>query len=334
MVSEGAEMKASVHGHDGPRTTPQFSDNQPGEARTFAQEAERSRASGTERPSAEGGAQQRSAQQTFARDARASGADPGKNREPPGVSGDTNAGYRGADPAAGYYHPFTQNYSYAPFGAFPFGHPYATPPVWPFVPPPVFGLPPFGAMPPGSLYPEMMPFGFQPIPDPSAQASDPMRAVNPYASISGLWNMFRWFWSYVMSWWMWIFSGAPRGVPMPQNGGASVDVILRMATAQADLMHQMFLKAAEVADHTRKACQAFAEQAGPAYAPFGSSPGFAPPGSPGNARPGAPVDLEKLRQSLQTMDPVQAAQVMHAVQVVQAMEGARRRQQATGSFGW
>jgi hypothetical protein len=51
---------------------------------------------------------------------------------------------------------------------------------------------------------------------------------------------------------MWIFSGIPRGVPLPQSGSPS----LRMATAQTDIMHQILLKAAEVADHTRKACQA------------------------------------------------------------------------------
>jgi hypothetical protein len=336
MTSENAQMKPSSRGHVGSGTTPQFSDNQPGGARTFAQEADRSRthnASGTGRPSADGGAQQGSAQQTFARDARASGADARQYSEQPGVSDDANAGHRGADPGAGYYsHPFTHNYSYSPFGPPPFGPPpfgYS----WPFPPPPYFGFPPFGAT-QGSVYPGMMPFGFPPFPDPSTQAVDPMRAAYPYAAMSGPWNMFRWLWSYITSWWMWIFSGFPRGVPPAQNSSPSVDAILRTAAAQADLMHQMLLKAAEVADHTRKACHAFAEQGGMAYAPFGLNAAFATPGWSAMARPGAPVDMEKLRQSLQTMDPVQAAQVVHAVQVVQAMDDARRRQQATGSFGW
>jgi hypothetical protein len=337
MASENAQMKPSLRGQVSPGTTPQFSDNQPGGAGTFAQEAERSRTynvSGTQRPFADGGAQQNSAQQTFARDARATGADARQYREQEGVSGDTNAGHRTADPGAGYYsHPFTHNYSYPPFGPPPFGYPPGMAHFWQFAPPPYFGFPPFGAA-PGSAYPGMMPFGFQPFPDPSPQAADPMRAAYPYAMMPGLWNTFRWLWSYITSWWMWIFSGLPRGVPLPQNGNPPVDAILRMATAQADLMYQMLLKAAEVADHTRKACQAFAEQGGMAYAPFGWNAAFATPGSSATAHPGAPVDMEKLRQSLQTMDPVQAAQVMHAVQVVQAMDDARRRQQATGPFGW
>nr|UXE44361.1 hypothetical protein Hi04_10k_c209_00023 [uncultured bacterium] len=336
MASESAQMKPPLHGHGGPSTTPQFSDNQFG-GRTVAQEAERSRthnASGTEPPFVDGAAQQGSAQQTFARDARASGADARQYREQPDVSGDTNAGHRAADPGAGHYsHPFTHNYSYPPFGPPPFGYPFGMAQFWPFPPPPYFGFPPFGTA-PGSVYPGMMPFGFQPFPDPSAQAADPTRAAYPYATMPGLWNMFRGLWSYMTSWWMWIFSGVPRGVPLPQNGSPSVDAMLRMATAQADLMHQMLLKAAEVADHTRKACQAFAEQGGMAYAPFGSNAAFATPGSSATARPGAPVDMDKLRQSLQTMDPVQAAQVIHAVQVVQVMDDARRRQQATGSFSW
>jgi hypothetical protein len=337
MVSERAEMKASLHGQADPRTAPQFSNNQPGGTRTFTQDTERSRTqrtSGPESMSADGGAQRPGAQQTFAGGPRAGGADAAKHKEHPGFSADTNAGYRTADPAAGYYHPFAQNYSYPPFAPFPFGYQSGMAPFWPFMPPPFFGLPPFGATSSSAVYPGMMPLGFQPFSDQSAQAADPMRAVHPYASISGLWNVFRWLSSYITWWWTWIFSGIPRGVPPPQNGSPSVDAILRTATAQADLMHQILLKAAEVVDHTRKACQAFAEQSGAACAPLGSTAAFATPGSPGTARPGAPVDMEKLKQSLQTMDPVQAAQVLHAVQVVQAMDSAHRRQQAAGPFGW
>jgi hypothetical protein len=342
MASESAQMKPSSHGHVGPGATPQSSDNQFGGARAFAQGAERSRthnATNTEPPFSDGGAQQGSAQQTFARDARAGGADGGQYREQPGVSGDANAGYRAADAGAGYYsHPFTHNYSYPPFGPSPFGpppfgYPFGMAHFSPFAPPPYFGFPPFGAA-PGSAYPGTMPFGFQPFSDPLAQAADPTRMAYPYATMPGPWNMFRWLWSYITSWWMWIFSGFARGAALPQNGGPPVDAILQIAAAQADLMHQMLLKAAEVADHTRKACQAFAQQGGMAHAPFGLNAAFAPPGSSATARPGAPVDMEKLRQLLQTMDPVQAAQVVHAVQVVQAMEDARRRQQAAGAFGW
>jgi len=331
MGSERAESQPSSHGHDSPRMTPQA-------AGTYARREETGQAraqhtSGAETSSGNGGTQQRSGQQTFAGDGQARNADSENHRQQSGFSADSNAYYRAADPAAGYYHPFAQNYSY-PFGPFPFGYPSGMAPFWPFAPPPFFGFPPFGAAPPGPSYPGMMPFGFQPFPDQSAQSADPMRTAYPYASVSGWWNMLRLLWSHVTSWWMWVFSGVPRGVPLPQNGSPSFDAILRMATAQADLMHQILLKAAEVADHTRKACQAFAEQGGAAYAPFGSTAPFAAPGSPGTARPGAPVDMERLKQLLQAMDPVQAAQVMHAVQVVQAMDSAHRRQQPATPFGW
>jgi len=181
--------------------------------------------------------------------------------------------------------------------------------------------------------PGMMPFAFPPFLDQSGQSADPMRSAYPYASAFGWWNVLRSLWYSVTSWWMWIFSGVPRGVPLPQNASPSFDPMLRMAMAQADVMHQMLLKAAEVLDEIRNACQAFAEHGGAAYAPFSSTAAFSTAGSPGMARPVGPVDMEKLKQSLQTMDPIQAAQVLHAVHIVQAMDGAHRRQQAAGS-GW
>jgi hypothetical protein len=372
MVSGRNDAKPTLHGHEGPRMTPQFSDNQPAGTHTSRQETEQSRAqraSGTETPSGSG-TQQRDAQQTFAGDTRARGADAENHRQQSGFSADANAYYRAADAAAGYHHPFAQNYFYTPFGQYPFGHspfghPAGTAPFWPFGPPPSFSFPPFAGMPQGSLFPGMMqfapgmmpfapgmmPFVFPPFSDQSGQSIDPMRSAYPYASVFGWWNMLRSLWYSITSWWMWTFSGGPRGVPLPQNASPSFDPILRMAMAQADVMHQMLLKAAEVLDEVRKACQAFAEHGGAAYAPFGSTaafstagspstPGSPPtpgspstPGSPGMARPVGPVDMEKLKQSLQTMDPIQAAQVLHAVHVVQAMDGAHRRQQAAGS-GW
>jgi hypothetical protein len=348
MVSGRTDAKPTLHGHDGPRMAPPFSDNQPVGTHTSRQETEQSRAqraSGTETPSGSAGTQQRDAQQTFAGDTRARSADAENHRQQSGFSADANAYYRAADAAAGYHHPFAQNYFYAPFGQYPFGpspfgHPSGTAPFWPFGPPPSFSFPPFAGMPQGSLFPGMMqfapgmmPFAFPPFLDQSGQSADPMRSAYPYASAFGWWNVLRSLWYSVTSWWMWIFSGVPRGVPLPQNASPSFDPMLRMAMAQADVMHQMLLKAAEVLDEIRNACQAFAEHGGAAYAPFSSTAAFSTAGSPGMARPVGPVDMEKLKQSLQTMDPIQAAQVLHAVHIVQAMDGAHRRQQAAGS-GW
>jgi hypothetical protein len=360
MVSERTETKPSLHGHDGPGMTPQYPDNQPAGTHTSKQETEQSRAqraSGTETSSGDAGAQQRGAQQTFTGDTRARSADAENSKQQSGFSADPNAYYRAADAAAGYYHPFAQNYFYPPFGQYPFGpapfgYPSGIAPFWPFGPPPSFGFPPFGGMPQGPFHPGVMPFGFPPFSDPAGQSADPMRAGHPFASAFGWWNMLRSLWYYITSWWMGIFSGVPRGMPLPQNASPSFDPILRMAMAQADVMHQMLLKAAEVVDHTRKAYQAFTEHGAAAYAPFGSTAAFSTPGwpstpgspsapgspstpgSPGMARPVGPIDMEKLKQSLQTMEPVQAAQVLHAVHVVQAMDVAHRRQQASGSGWW
>lgn len=343
MVSERAEAQPSLHSPNGPRIAPQFSDNQPAGSRASRPDTEWSRAqrvSGTETASADGGAQQCGAQQTFAGDARTNSAEAasGSHRPQSDFSADTNAHYRAAEAAAGY-NPFTQNHFSTPFGQYPFGpppfgYPFGMAPPWPPGPPPFFGFPPFGAMPQGAPVPGMMPFGFSPFAGQSGQFADPMQAAYPYANAAGWSNMLRSLWSYLTSWTMWIFSGAPRGVPLPQNGNPSFEAILRMMMAQADIMHQMLLKAAEVVDHARKACQAFAEQSGTAYTPFGSATAFSTPGSPGTARPGGHVDIETLKQSLRTMDPVQAAQVLHAVQVMQAMDGVHRRQHAAGPSGW
>ena len=145
--------------------------------------------------------------------------------------------------------------------------------------------------------------------------------------------MLRGLWSNVASWWTWMFSGIPRAAPVAQNTAFPFDATMRMAMTQAESMHQMLLKMAEFFIQICKAHQAFAEQGWTMYAPSGSTAAPPTPASPSTARPGAPVDVEQLKQLLQTMDPIQAAQVLHAVQLVQAMDYVHRRQ-AAGTPVW
>ena len=44
--------------------------------------------------------------------------------------------------------------------------------------------------------------------------------------------------------------------------------------------------------------------------------------------PNGSIDMDKLKQCLQSMDPMQAARVMHAVQMMQAMEAMLKRRRS------
>jgi hypothetical protein len=84
----------------------------------------------------------------------------------------------------------------------------------------------------------------------------------------------------------------------------------------------------QVAYQTHRVCEFFAENGGPSngqYGPFAPSSERSPSEGPNGS-----VDMDKLKQCLQSMDPMQAARVVHAVQMMQAMEAIlkRRRSQA------
>ena len=101
----------------------------------------------------------------------------------------------------------------------------------------------------------------------------------------------------------------------------------------AELWHDWFEAMSQVAYQTHRACEFLAENGAPSngqYGPFDSGPSRSPSEGPDGS-----IDMDKLKQCLQSMDPMQAARVMHAVQTMQAMEamlrGRRRANEAEGA---
>jgi hypothetical protein len=99
--------------------------------------------------------------------------------------------------------------------------------------------------------------------------------------------------------------------------------MLRLAMAQAEFWHHAFHTLALMAQQARKAYEPFADHA-PGFSGPGNSGGAAAPGGAAEAPDGS-VDMHKLRESLKSMDPIQAGQVLHAVQTMQAMDMMRRK---------
>jgi hypothetical protein len=103
----------------------------------------------------------------------------------------------------------------------------------------------------------------------------------------------------------------------------------RLGTMFAELWHDWFEAMSEVAYQTHRACEFLAENGGPLNNRYGFFDSRFP-GAPFEGMNGS-IDMDKLRQSLQSMDPMQAARVMHAVQVMQAMEAMLKRRRSRAS---
>jgi hypothetical protein len=107
----------------------------------------------------------------------------------------------------------------------------------------------------------------------------------------------------------------------------------RLGTVFVELWHDWFEALSEVAYQTHRAWDFLAENDGP----LNSRRGFF--GSRFSRGPfegmNGSIDMDKLKECLQSMDPMEAARVMHAVQLVQAMEAMlrRRRSRAKGDDG-
>lgn len=101
---------------------------------------------------------------------------------------------------------------------------------------------------------------------------------------------------------------------------------LRFSMMLAELWHDWFEAMSEVAYRTHRACEFFAENGGHSngrYGPFDfRSPRGQSDGSDG------PIDMDKLKQCLQSMDPMQATRVMYAVQMMQALEAMAKRRRS------
>jgi hypothetical protein len=88
------------------------------------------------------------------------------------------------------------------------------------------------------------------------------------------------------------------------------------------LWREWFETMSQVAYQTHRACEFFVQNGSLTngrFGPFDSSP---------SSRQHDSIDMDKLKQCLQSMDSIQAARVMHAVQAMQAMEDTLKRQRS------
>ena len=121
---------------------------------------------------------------------------------------------------------------------------------------------------------------------------------------------------------------------MHPSGSDTPESDPRLSMMLAELWHDWFEAMSEVAYRTHRACEVLAENGGLSnggYGPFA----FRSPRGPSDGS-GGPIDLDKLKQCLQSMDPIQATRVMHAVQMMEALEAMvrRRRSRAQEESPW
>jgi len=93
------------------------------------------------------------------------------------------------------------------------------------------------------------------------------------------------------------------------DSSARVDMVL------AEFWHDWFEVLSQVAYETHRACEFLAENGG--RSSRGPSEGL-----------NVSIDMDKLKDCLRPMEPVQATQVMHAVRMMQAMEAMLKRQRS------
>lgn len=124
----------------------------------------------------------------------------------------------------------------------------------------------------------------------------------------------------------------PSDTDIPESG-------IRFAMMLGELWHDWLEAMSEVAYQTHRACEFFAQNGASSkgqHGPFNFREAFDFRASSGDhERPNGSIDMDKLRECLQSMDSMQAARVMHAVQMMQTMEAIlrRRRSRATQPEG-
>jgi hypothetical protein len=98
---------------------------------------------------------------------------------------------------------------------------------------------------------------------------------------------------------------------------------LRLGMMLAEVWHDWFAAMSEVAYQTHRACEFIAENGGSLHREFGGLD-LRSARSQAEKSDGS-LDLEKLRECLQSLDPTDAARVLHAVQTMQAMDTMLKR---------
>jgi hypothetical protein len=96
----------------------------------------------------------------------------------------------------------------------------------------------------------------------------------------------------------------------------------RFRLVLAELWHDWLEAISEVSYQTHRAAEFLAESSDPSnprHNPFASHWTGQTEGASGS------IDMKKLEECLQSMEPMQAAQVLHAVRMMQAMEAVVQR---------
>jgi len=100
----------------------------------------------------------------------------------------------------------------------------------------------------------------------------------------------------------------------------------------AELWHDWFEAMSEVAYQTHRACEFFVRHGGSPngqhgrfsiHEPFDFRASRSPYEGPNGS-----IDMDKLKECLQSLDSMQAARIMHAVQTMQAMEAMLKRRRS------
>jgi len=104
------------------------------------------------------------------------------------------------------------------------------------------------------------------------------------------------------------------------------DALFRVATMVTEIWKDWFHTVSQVAYQTHRACEFLAENGEQSIAQFGPF-GFLSPRGRSDKTNGR-IDIDQLRQCLQSMDPAQASKVVHAVQMMEATEAMLKRQQS------
>jgi hypothetical protein len=120
----------------------------------------------------------------------------------------------------------------------------------------------------------------------------------------------------------------PSDADIPESG-------IRFAMMFGELWHDWLEAMSEVAYQTHRACEFFAQNGASSkgqHGHFNFREAFDFRASPSDhGGPNGSIDMDKLRESLQSMDSMQAARVMHAVQMMQTMEAILRRRRSLAS---
>jgi hypothetical protein len=123
---------------------------------------------------------------------------------------------------------------------------------------------------------------------------------------------------------------ADNAQPHPSSSDTP-EASLRFGMMLAELWHDWFETMSQMSYQTHRVCEFFLENGGSFDGQHGA---FDPRSSPSaSGEPNGSVDMDRLKQCLQSMEPTQAARVIHAVHMMHAMETMLKRQRSRANEG-